>query len=43
MKDTPIKVYVLYKKLGTSKWFVKVFFEDATAEGFVSIPIIQVI
>ena len=42
MRDTPIKVYVLYKKLGTAKWFVKVYFDEAVAEGFVSIPSVQV-
>lgn len=42
MKDIPLKCFVLFKKMGTAKWFVKVFCDEFKAEGYLSIPDIQV-
>ena len=42
MKDIPLKCFVLFKKMGTAKWFVKVFCDEFQAEGYLSIPDIQV-
>ena len=42
MRDIPLKVYLLYKKLGKRQWYIKVFFDDDQAEGLASLSRIEV-
>ena len=42
MKLPPTKIYILYKKVGSPKWFCKVFFDEITVEGFLDYKQIRV-